>query len=261
MQTALRKNILPLSVISFLMAGVLFSTQVLAVGKPAGVGQNHPQYTGKSNPGSGYSQQTGTNPSGAASITGNATASGIPQQGHTGMSHKPSFAQVHLQEGKLRACQAISSSVTTRSTHLVDLVTRMEKTFTSIADGVEQYYLTKVVPTGTILPNYDALVADITTKENAIAPLVEAAQADATGFSCTGNNPAAQLTQYRTDMQGVLKGLQDYRTSIKNLIVAVHTLPSKSASTTPSVAPSSTPSATLAPTETETPTVTPSVTP
>ncbi len=85
---------------------MLFSTQVLAVGKPAGVGQNAPQYTGQSNPGSSYTQQGSTaNPSGTPSTTGRPTVSDIPQQGQ---SHIPSFAQVHLQDAKLRTCQAIS---------------------------------------------------------------------------------------------------------------------------------------------------------
>ena len=239
------KYILTFSVVVFVISVFVFSTQVFAIGKPSGVGgavQGNPGYNAQSNSSSGYVPSQGTQPTGSSQ--GGVQSSGIPTQGQ---SHIPAFAQVHLQDAKLRACQAVSTSVITRSTHLVDLVTQMEKTFTSIADGVEQYYLTKVVPTGKTLPNYDALVADISTKQNSLAPLVQTAQTDASSFSCTGNNPAAQLTQYRTDMQGVLKGLQDYRTAVKNLIVAVRTLPS--------VNPSKVPSAT--PTTTVTPSVTP----
>lgn len=207
------KHIFSVSVILFVVADLLFSGQVLAVGKPAEVGQ--------ANPGFSNSHQR--------SIPSNMSSGSMP-----------SFAQVRLQGTKLQACQAVSVSVVARSTHLANLATQMEKTFTSIADSVEQYYLRKVVPTGTTLSSYDTLVADISTKESAVAPLVQTARTDATSFSCTGNNPAAALTQYRTDMQAVLKGLQDYRTSIKNLIVAVRTLPSVKLSGTPAatVAPS-----------------------
>ena len=84
-------------------------------------------------------------------------------------------------------------------------------------------------------------------------PLLEAAQADAANFTCTGDNPKAQLTQYKTDMQAVIRGLKEYRTAVRNLIVAVRTLPSLKSTATPS--------ATLTPTMTPGPSVTPMVTP
>lgn len=242
------KYILPVSVISFIIAGVLITAQVFAIGKPEGVGQNTSQRNGKTNPGLAKSLE-----STAADVS---SSSGITKR-QFGTSHMPSFARVHLQDVKLRKCQTLSASITRRSNHLVELVDKMKKVFTSIANGVEQYYLTKVVPTGATLSNYDALVADITTKENVITPLLEAAQADASNFSCTGNNPKAQLTQYRTDMQAVIRALHDYRTAIKNLIVAVRTLPSLGLSGTPSA----TPSVILTPTITSAPSLTPSVTP
>lgn len=247
MQTLLRKYSFPLSIVLFLIASILFANQVLAIGKPAGVGGN-PGYNAQSNPGSGNIPSQATQAT-AGNTQGGVQPSGASIQGQTGTSRIPAFAQVHLQDAKLKACQAISSSLITRSTHIVDLVNQQEKTFTGIAGGVEQYYLTKVVPTGTTLPNYDVLVADITTKQAAIATPLQAAQNDVTNFSCTGNNPAANLTQFRTDMQAVLQALQVYRTSIKNLIVAVRTLPSvqesptPSPTTTPAVSPSVIPSA------------------
>lgn len=244
MISSFSKYILPVSIISFIIASLLFSRQVLAMGRP--------QEAGQTNSGSSNSQQ------GSNSDTMSGTTAGAPKvrflgppqqnptENSTAMSHMPSFAQVHLQDAQLKACQAVSGSIVTRSTHLVGLVTKMEKTFTSIADGVEQYYLSKVVPTGSTLSNYDALVADISTKESTVASLVQTSQTDVASFSCTGNNPAAQLTQYRVDMQAVLKGLQDYRISVKNLIVAVRTLPSVKLSVTPTVTlvPSVTPTVT-----------------
>lgn len=163
----------------------------------------------------------------------NASKSGETRE----MFHPQAFTQVHLQGSKLQACQSLASSVTTRSNHLVDLVTQQVKTFNGIALGIEQYYLKNVVPTGAILTNYDSLVADITTKQNVITTPLMAAENDITNFSCTGNNPAAQLTQFRTDMQAVLTALQAYRTSIKNLIIALSTLPSVAPSVTPGVTP------------------------
>ena len=245
MQAILPKYILPVSVISFLVASVLFTSQVLAIGRPNGVGQNGSQ-----------NRKLNQNSMSTENTDDVSSASGSAQRGNSS-SHMPSFAQVRLQDAKLKVCEKMSENITRRSVHLVDLVTRMEKTFTSIAQGVEQYYLTKVVPAGNTLSNYDTLVADIATKQSAVDSMVATAQSGAAAFSCTGNNPKAQLTQYRTDMQAVIKGLQDYRTSIKNLIVAVRTLKSTSLFVTPSASLS----ATLTPTETLTPTGIPSVTP
>jgi len=242
------KNILYISAILFILASVVFVTQVLAVGRP-----NSP--TGYGVPPQGNTP-TGTSGGVRPSIPTNPGSGYLPQRTQSGgvssqgQSRMPVFTQVHLQDAKLRACQAISASLVTRSTHLVDLVNQMEKTFTSIAQGVEQYYLTSVLPTGTTLSNYNTMVADIATEQNALTSLIQAALTDVSSFSCTGNNPAAQLTQYRTDMQAVLKGLQDYRTAIKNLIVAVRTLPSVKSSETPSITPTGTPSVTPLPTVT-----------
>lgn len=245
------KFILPVSIFSFLIATILFSSQVFAIGKPE---SNATKSNGEANSNSANTKR----------ISLSVDSEGIndsSQSGNTkkqfGRSHMPPFAQLRLQNAKLKACEAKSASITSRSNHLVQLADKMIKVFTSIAGGVEQYYLTKVVPTGAILPNYDALVADIATKENAIAPLLQAAKDDASNFSCTGNNPGAQLTQYKTDMQAVIRGLKEYRTSVKNLIVAVRTLPSLKGTITPSA----TPSVTLIPTVTTEPSVTPLVTP
>lgn len=134
------------------------------------------------------------------------------------------FGKDKLEGTRLNSCKEVEKNLTTRSTHLSELVTNMEKVFTAIAQRVENYYITKLVPTGKTLPNYDALVADITTKQNAIAPLVDAASKDFSGFTCGSDNPKAQITQFRTDMQAVTAALHDYRTSIKNLIVAIRTL-------------------------------------
>ncbi len=154
------------------------------------------------------------------------------------------FGKDKLEGERLNACKEIEKNLTTRSTHLSDLVTNMEHLFTGIAQRVENYYITKLVPAGKVLPNYDALVADITTKENAIAPLVDAANKDFTGFTCGSDNPKAQITQFITDMQAVTAALHDYRTSIKNLIVAIRTLGGGD-KPEPSTSPAATSSSTL----------------
>lgn len=122
-----------------------------------------------------------------------------------------------LTDQKLKLCLEKSTIIVKRSTQLGEMVTNMEKKFTSIVDGVKGYYVKRELT----LVNYNELVAAIETKKNTLLPLVEVAKADVADFSCTGENPSEQLKKYKTDMQAVVTALQDYRKSIQNLIVAI----------------------------------------
>jgi peptidoglycan hydrolase CwlO-like protein len=144
-----------------------------------------------------------------------------------------------LNDFRLKFCEKHHDEITNRSESLSKLVTNMLTKFDLIAGRVEEYYTTKVVPTGKVVTNYDALVADIAAKKTQVQTDLAAAQSDVSGFSCTGDNPKGQITQYRTDMQLVKKDLQAYRTSIKNLIVAVKSVTGEKESPKPT--PSATP--------------------
>lgn len=132
-------------------------------------------------------------------------------------------AQSRLTDAKLKACQARENAIKNRATHLVDLVTTMESKFDAIATRVEDYYTSKVVPSGKTVANYDTLVSDIQTKKTAVQTAVTTSQTNSS-FDCKSANPKEQMTQFRTDMQGVRTALKEYRTSIKDLIVAVHSV-------------------------------------
>lgn len=132
--------------------------------------------------------------------------------------------QNRLTQARLRACQAKENAIRNRAKHLGDLATTMEKTFDAIAKRVEDYYTTKVVPSGKTVAGYDSLVGDIATKKTAVQTALTKAQTDAEGFACDSTDPKGQLTQFREDMQAVKSALKDYRTSIKNLIVAVRSV-------------------------------------
>lgn len=166
-------------------------------------------------------------------------ASPVLAQGAT-----PSAAPVgrRLGEVALRSCQAREEAVKNRMTSLTNLVSNIEKVFDSIAARVEAFYSDKVVPSGKTVSNYDTLVADISTKKGIVATDLTTAQSLVNSFNCSSDDPKGLLTQFRIDMQKVKSDLKDYRTSIKNLIVAVK-----------KVAPSPSPEASESPKPTETP--------
>lgn len=130
-------------------------------------------------------------------------------------------AQTRLTEAKLRACQAKEKAIKKRTQQLIKLATTMQEKFDAIAGRVEEYYTSKVVPSGKTVANYGSLVADIQTKKGAVQTALTTAQTNAGNFACDGNDPKGQLAQFKDDMRAVKSALKDYRTSIKNLIVAV----------------------------------------
>lgn len=136
----------------------------------------------------------------------------------------PSSVKTRLQDAKLRACQARESAIKTRSSGLGKLADSTINHFDKIATRVENYYTNTVVPSGKTVPNYDQLVSDIQTKKEAAEAAVKKASDDATQFLCTSDDPKAALTKFKDDMQLAKKALGDYRTSIKNLIVAIRSV-------------------------------------
>lgn len=136
----------------------------------------------------------------------------------------PLVAKNNLTPGQLRSCQARESAIKNRMQSLIDLVTNIENKFNAIEKRVEEFYSTKVVPSGKTVSNYNSLIADVQTKKTAVDTNMASAKTDVSNFSCTNGDPKSLFMQFRTDMQAVKSALKDYRTSIKNLIVAVHSV-------------------------------------
>ena len=143
----------------------------------------------------------------------------------TGQAQGNLRPQSYLTNAKLKSCQARENEIQNRSAHLVDLATNMDVKFEEIAKRVEDYYLQKVVPGGKTISNYASLAADIQDKRVAAqVAVIKVHRDELLNFNCTSANPKAQMTQFREDMQAVKSALKDYRTAIKNLIVAVHSV-------------------------------------
>lgn len=123
---------------------------------------------------------------------------------------------------KADACREKSQGITKRSEQLADRAAKMQETFGAIAKRVQEYYTSKLQPSGVTINNYDSLAADIDAKKAAANAAVEKAKASATAFSCEAN-PKERLATYRTDMKATIAALQEYRKSVRNLLVAVRT--------------------------------------
>lgn len=135
---------------------------------------------------------------------------------------RPAF--VATKSGAARACVARETGVKTRMTQLTQLVTTMETTFDRIAAKVQTYYTDTVLPSGRSVTNYAALVSDIAAKKVLVQNGVDKAKADISSYSCTSGDPKTAMNQFRVNMQSVKTALKNYRTSVRNLIVAVRTV-------------------------------------
>lgn len=123
---------------------------------------------------------------------------------------------------KLKMCEAREHIVKNRAAHLNQLVIKMEDRFDLIAQRVKNYYTNKLVPSGKTVDNYDALVADIAAKKAVVEEAHTKAQTGFNNFSCASGKPKEAMMKFKSEMLDVKKALKEYRTSIKNLIVAVH---------------------------------------
>lgn len=124
--------------------------------------------------------------------------------------------------GKLRSCQAKQEAVKKRSTQIVKFSDNMITKFSSISARVEKFYTEKVQPSGKTVASYSALLADIEAKKASASAAVAEASSTAAAFDCE-NAPKEQLTAFHQQMKKVTVALKEYRKSIRNLIVAVHT--------------------------------------
>lgn len=128
-------------------------------------------------------------------------------------------AQTYLTNAKLQSCLAQEAAIQTRSTNLTRMANKMLEKFDSIATRVKDYY----VRSGKTVARYSVLVTEVQTRREAVVTAMTAATTDVSGFNCTSNDPKGHMTAFLKDMRLVKSTLNDYRTSIKNLIVAVRT--------------------------------------
>lgn len=135
--------------------------------------------------------------------------------------------QAHLTTGRLKACQNRQKAITNIMTRIADRGEKQLTLFGTIATRVETFYTDK----GKTLSNYDTLVADVNTKQAAAQTTVDTIKSDSTGFSCDSSNPKGFVDSFKASLKSEISALQDYRTSVKNLIVGVKSVQGTTTST------------------------------
>lgn len=133
-------------------------------------------------------------------------------------------AQAHVAEGKqrlegkkLEACQAREQRIARTMEQMTKRGENHIAVFTKIADRVKAFYEEK----GKTVAGYDALVVDVDAKKQAAEAAVAGAQSVGDVFSCDSDNPKIASEEFREAHKAQVAALKEYRTSVKNLIVAV----------------------------------------
>jgi len=163
------------------------------------------------------------------------------------LSGTPPIGKGRLEKNKLRVCQIKEKVITNRSNNMVRHANRLIAVFESIATRIQNYYQTRLVPQGKILPNYNALVLDIQNNKTVVTSLLETVTADIANFACDGEDPKGQLDQFKEDMHAVIAALKVYKKSVRNLTVAVASIrgagdgSATESAAQPSIAPSTVP--------------------
>ncbi len=99
---------------------------------------------------------------------------------------------------------------------------RMITSYEAILKRAQEFYLTKVVPAGGKVSNYDALVADIQTKKTAVDTAISALQIDIPTFDCTKPTTADNgLGSNKALLENVKTAIKNYREAVRTLVKAI----------------------------------------
>lgn len=122
-----------------------------------------------------------------------------------------------LDERRLKACQNREKNVQNIMVRIASRGDKQIALFTSIAERVESFYLSKRLT----ISKFDALTADILSKKAAAEAAVASLKSSDLTFKCDSDDPKGTAAVFKDLMKEEIDALKAYRTSVKNLIVAV----------------------------------------
>lgn len=173
-------------------------------------------------------------PAGAGASTGSQAAAGQASTGKP--ANAGSQGATRLAAAQLKSCQKRETAITNIMSRLSDRGQKQLTLFTTIAHRTETFYTTK----GKTLSNYDALVADVTAKKAVAQTAVDNVKSTSTTFTCGANDPKGIASSFKDSLKTEISALNDYKTSVKNLIVGVKSVQSTTASSSASTSTTST---------------------
>lgn len=137
-------------------------------------------------------------------------------QGSNQAANGQANGQTHLAAAQLKACQNREASITNIITRIVTRSQNQLTLFSTIAARVEGFYNSK----SKTVSNYNQLVVAVASAKVQVESDFGAMKNNST-FNCSFNNPKGIVTAFQGYLKAEITALQTYRTTVKDLIVAV----------------------------------------
>ncbi len=150
----------------------------------------------------------------AASSAAAANASNV--SANTSAANGQATGQAHLAAAQLKACQNRQNAISNIMTNITTRSQNQLTLFTTIATRVETFYTTG----GKTLSSYDQLVAAVNAAKTQATTDLSTMRTNSV-FSCSSSDPKGTVNSFQQYLKTEITDLQNYRTSVKNLIVGV----------------------------------------
>jgi hypothetical protein len=137
-------------------------------------------------------------------------------------------AKGKLSATKLQICKDRKATIEQRASRITQRTTKHLELFDSIAERTQAFYISS----GSTVENYDTLANDIATKRITATVAIDSLNAQNITIDCEGVEPKTIIATYKESLRLAIEALRDYRTAIKNLIVAVKTAQAATPDTT-----------------------------
>lgn len=164
---------------------------------------------------------TSTDESGDDSSSGSGKLHGRANHLLTGLRQK---GKEHSETARQKACEQRQANIDKRTANFATAAQRHLGVFNKIFTKVQAFHDKKQLN----VTNYDSLVATVTAKQTAAQTAVDALKALDVNIDCTQTDPATTVATVKTAVSDARTALKAYRSSIKDLVVAL-----KGASTAP----------------------------
>ena len=124
-------------------------------------------------------------------------------------------------------CKARENIIKKRLQSFTTLAETIERNFDRLVGRVKSYYENKLAPKGVTVSNYSELLANVNSKRGNVESALSDLKISANSFSCGSADPKSELNTFREKAQVLIKALKEYKTAVKDLLVAVKTASAK----------------------------------
>ena len=118
-----------------------------------------------------------------------------------------------------KACTAREANLNKKIANYNTRATKALAKYDSVFTKLQAFQATENLT----VPTYDALVTEANAKKDAATAAVNALAAVSVDIDCTSEDPAASVLTVKTAVETAKSSLKEYRTSVKNVLVALMT--------------------------------------